>query len=281
VEYSTAGASFPVVSTKTNSLLTPESCAAALAKFWHEQLRVEAKGDRLFIGLPLLRPDGWQIVVTLQQISATRAVLSDRGETIAALENAGLDLEPSSLSRELLETRLKTFELIQDGLELVKEVKLPLDGLDVHLFGEALVSIAHLLYRHEPAKMRNEHVYQQVRGLLTRGHFKFVEGAAAVVAGRTEKQIGVDFLLNEKRVVACKSVERRGRVRDYMEQWGYRWMDAKKKNPKLVAAMFYDPENQQWDEGSLAIGKEVCEIFHPYYEAEAIQRDLKKFTRAA
>lgn len=261
--------------------LTPEVCTAALARFWHEQLRVVTQRDRLLIGLPLLRPDGFQVVVSLQQLSATRAALSDRGETLIALENAGLDLEPASLTRELLETRLKTFELMQDGFELKKEIRLPLDGIDVQLFGEALVSIAHLLYRHEPAKGRAEHVYSQIRGLLTRGHFKFIEGAAAVIAGRTEKQIGVDFLVQERRTVACKSIERRGRMREYMEQWGYRWLDAKKQDDRLVAAMFYDPENQQWDDGSLAIGREVCEIFHPYYEAELIQHDLDRHARAA
>lgn len=45
--------------------------------------------------------------------------------------------------------------------------------------------------------------------------------------------------------------------------------------------MYYDPENQQWDDGSLAIGRKVCEIFHPYYEAELVQRDLERHACAA
>jgi hypothetical protein len=164
---------------------------------------------------------------------------------------------------------------------LKKEIALPLEGLDIQLFGEALVSIGYLLYRHEPAKLRNDHVFNQVRSLLQRSHYKFVEGLAAVVAGHTEKQINVDFLVQEGRTIACKSVERRGRMRDYMEQWGYRWLDAKKQNDGLVAAMFYDPENQQWDDGSLAIGHDVCDIFQPYHAVDAIQRDLKRFAKAA
>ena len=51
---------------------------------------------------------------------------------------------------ELFEERLKTFELQQNGFELLREIQLPLDGLDVQLFAESLVSIAHLVYRYEP-----------------------------------------------------------------------------------------------------------------------------------
>jgi len=36
------------------------------------------------------------------------------------------------------------------GFELFREIRLPLDGLDVQLFAESLVSIAHLVYRYEP-----------------------------------------------------------------------------------------------------------------------------------
>ena len=63
-----------------------------------------------------------------------------------------------------------------------------------------------------------------------------------------------------------------------MEQWGFRWIDAKEAEPTLVRAMFYDPENQEWDENSLAIGMRHCEIFRPYFESELICTDL---TRAA
>ena len=268
------------MSTELASLLTPDTVRNALTKFWGEQLRVVQYRDWLTLALPLMDPDGWQIVVWLQPVSGTRAIISDRGETLAHLENAGLDLETEG-TRPLLDSRLKTFELFRDGYELKKEIALPLDGIDVQLFGEALVSIGHLLYRHEPAKLRAEHVYHQVRGLLLRQHLKFIEGPAAVIPGKTEKSISIDFLVQERCLIACKSVERRGRMREYMEQWGYRWLDAKSHDSGLIAAMFYDPENQQWDDGSLAIGREVCQIFHPYHAVDEIQRDLDRYARAA
>jgi hypothetical protein len=268
------------VSIELASLLTPDVVQNALTKFWGEQLRVVQNRDRLVLALPLMDPDGWQIVVSLQPISGTRAIISDRGETLARLDNSGLDLEGEGTGR-LLESRLKVFELLRDGYELKKEIALPLDGVDVQLFGEALVSLGHLLYRHEPAKLRAEHVYHQVRGLLLRQHLKFIEGPAAVIPGRTEKSISIDFLVQGRCSIACKTVERRGRMREYMEQWGYRWLDAKSHDSKLIAAMFFDPENQQWDEGSLAIGREVCQVFHPYHAVDEIQRDLDRYARAA
>jgi hypothetical protein len=151
----------------------------------------------------------------------------------------------------------------------------------LHLFGEALVSISHLIYRHELASPKAQHVYNSVRGLLVRKHFEFKEGEDAYVIGRVESHIRVDFLVTEKRIVACKTIERRGRMRDYIEQWGFRWMDAKQRNEKLVRAMFYDPDNQEWDDDSKRIAEDVCEVFYPYFETEKIDKALEPYKKAA
>jgi sporulation protein YlmC with PRC-barrel domain len=261
------------------SAVSADSLRQTLTAFWQEQLCIERHRDRFVLALPLMDAEGWQIVVSLQPVSATRAILTDRGATLARLENLGLDLNAESVSRQLVE-RLQTFELVRDGFELKREIAVPVQGVDVQIFGEALVSIAHLLYRHEPAQRRSDHVYHHVRGLLQRQQLRFVEGVRAVVVGRTEKQIPVDFLVSERRMVACKTIERRGRMRDYMEQWGYRWLDAKKHDERLVTAMFYDPDNQQWDDSSLSIGRDVCDIFRPYHEVAAIENDLVRYAQA-
>ena len=67
-------------------------------------------------------------------------------------------------------------------------------------------------------------------------------------------------------------------MRDYIEQWGFRWWDAKRHNDKLARAMIYDPDNQQWDDESLRIGKNVCEIFLPYFETDDIKKALERAT---
>jgi hypothetical protein len=156
-------------------------------------------------------------------------------------------------------------------------VRLPLDGLDIHLFGEALVSISHLVYRYEHEQPRAEHVYASIRQLLLQNAVRFKEKEEAYISGKVEESIRVDFLTLGHRPLACKTVERRGRMRDYMEQWGYRWRDLKDRNPNLGRSMFYDPENQNWDEETLRIGRSVCNIFEPYFDSDKIAKAIVKF----
>ena len=263
-----------ILNTTSAELLNPLACRETLARFWTEQLRVEKTKDGLLLALPLLYPNGIQTTIAIKSISPSQAIITDLGQTIAMLDGSGIDLKLQK-NEEILKDKLNAFELIQNGLELQKPIRLPLDGIDVHLFGEALVSIAHLIYRHELAVPRAQHVYNAVRGILVKQKYHFLESDEAYIIGEVEQRIRVDFLIREKRAVALKTVERRGRMREYIEQWGYRWNDAKNHNNKLSRAMFYDPDNQQWDEESLRIGQNVCEIFLPYFETDSIVKALE------
>lgn len=262
------------------TLVNADSCRAALAKFWGDYLQIEETKDGLLLALPLLYPDGLQVVVQITPVSDRAAILSDQGEALARLSTAGLDLRLPR-NEELLEDKLRAFELQCVGLQLQKAIRLPLEGLDVHLFGEALVGISHLIYRHELASPRAQYVYAAIRGLLQRKNFTFKEREEAYIIGRIEPHIRVDFVVVENRVLACKTVERRGRMREYIEQWGFRWLDAKRHNDTLVRAMFYDPDNQEWDDDSKHIAETVCEIFHPYFETDKIGAELDRFREAA
>jgi hypothetical protein len=275
MEYRLSKGKNTVLNTKIADLLSPLACRETLARFWDEQLRVEKTNDGLLLALPLLYPDGIQVSIAIKSISPSQAILTDLGQTIARLECSGIDLKLQK-NEEILQDKLKVFELIQNGLELQKPIRLPLDGIDVHLFAEALVSIAHLIYRHELAVPRAQHVYNAFRNLLVEQKYDFLELDQAYIAGDVEQIIRVDFLIRERHTIACKTVERRGRMREYMEQWGYRWVDAKNHNKKLSRAMFYDPDNQQWDEESLRIGQNVCEVFLPYFETSGIIKALER-----
>ena len=102
------------------------------------------------MSLPLMYPDGLQVQVLLEPVSATAAIVSDRGQTLARLHESGLNLDAKETGA-IFEDRKKVFELEQHGFELRRQVRLPLDGLDIQIFGESLVSIAHLIYKFEPA----------------------------------------------------------------------------------------------------------------------------------
>jgi hypothetical protein len=257
------------------STLTPESCVAALRLFYDDVFESKVQGDRVYLSLPLMNADGYQITLALEQITEHQAILTDLGETLAFLDLRGLSTRHPSI-KDLIDRRLTTFEIERRGEELLKVIPLPVEGLDIQLFAEALSGLTYMIFRHEHSQPRNVHVYSRVKEHLQRANAHFLTGKDAFVAGKTSKVIPVDFLLTGKIPVAVKTVQRRGRMHDYMEQWGFRWVDAKQADSRLIRAMLYDPENQEWDENSLEIGKHYCEIFLPYYESEAFRDDLAR-----
>lgn len=141
-----------VISTSLN----PDALRSSMAQFWNDQLAVEANGrNGLTAALPLMYPDGWQIVVHLEPFSATHVVITDKGHTLQKLQQAGLNKDArSQQTHRLLEERKKTFELDQQGYELRRLIPFPIQGLDVQLFAESLVSISHLFYRSEPRSVQ-------------------------------------------------------------------------------------------------------------------------------
>ena len=256
---------------KTAQLLTSEICREAMRRFWDDQSDVASTSSGVAMALPLMYPDGWQVQVFVERLSQSRAVITDKGRTLGRLQEQGVNFDAGQTGT-LLEERKKTFELQQDGFELLREIRLPLDGLDVQLFAESLVSISHLAYRYEaytplesPADRTLQEVFKERQWQPRRN----VE-----LDGEIEKRIRVDYLLEIKRPVACQVVRRRAPLLPYMEQWGFRWSDIHRRNPGLWRAMVYDPDKQEWEETALRIGKEVCELFCPYFETKVIHQFL-------
>jgi hypothetical protein len=247
-------------------------CRTALLRFWNDSFSVEATGDGVAIALPLLYPSGLQVAVSLKPIAETIAILSDRGETLGNLFNSGVSLEGAT-AEQFISDRLRVFDLKRDGLILQKQVSLPPDGLDIHLFGEALVSLAHLIYRYEPEAVeedvagRTVHKLFSERALKPRRNFVF--------EGLVEKRIQIDYYLEGQRGLALEVIKRKGDLLPYMERWGWRWTDLRKNHPQLLRAMVYDPDNQKWESTSLAIGQSVCEVFCPYFDQPTLQNVIE------
>lgn len=89
-----------------------------------------------------------------------------------------------------------------------------------------------------------------------------------------------DFVMDEKRTMAVKTIDIRDRVRDYMERWAWRMTDLRNENPGIVRAMIYNPDEQNWDDTSLAIGREVCDMFCPYFDNDHISAILDSLKTA-
>ena len=259
--------------TITHKILSPEACLQTMEAFWREQVEAATTRDGLALTLPLMYPDGWQVTVFLAALTPGWVRLSDHGKTLGALTEAGMNLEAKqSNTYARLDERVKTFELQSDGAMLTKDVRLPLQGVDVQLFAEALVSIAHLIYRHDPVTVQENLAENAVRRVFAaRG---VTPRRNAELEGFLERRIRVDYLVDARRPLAVQVVGRRDNLLSYMEQWAFRWSDLRKRNGKLLAAMVYDPENQSWDETALRIGGEVCDCFCRYDEAEPLNEAL-------
>ena len=261
------------MNTTTNNPISSDVLRHALSSFWNEQLAVEETRNGLVAALPLMYPDGMQVVVNIESFAPAQAMITDRGRTLIALEQGGINLEPRSKhNHALLEEKKKIFDLDQDGYELRKLIRLPLNGIDVQLFAESLVSVSHLVYRAEARGVQEHVVHNALQRTFEAKHLKPKENA--FLPGKVVEKIPVDFLFEEKQVMAMKSIDIHGRVRDQMEQWGWRWTDLHNQNPNVLRAMIYNPDQQDWDETSLKIGREVCDLFCPYFESEQISDAL-------
>ncbi len=251
--------------------ITSAACLEAMQAFWREQVQTAQTREGIALTLPLMYPDGWQVTVHLAPLTPGWMRISDQGKTLGSLLETGMSLEAKHTAA-LLEERIQAFELKNDGAVISKEIRLPLQGVDVQLFGEALVSIAHLVYRHEPSTLLENPADKLVRRVFeTR---KVQPRRNAEIEGHFLKTTRVDYLVDADRTFALQVVNRRDHLLDYMERWAFRWDDLKKHNKRLLTGMVYNPENQDWDVTSLRIGNEVCDVFCRYDEVQPLNRML-------
>lgn len=241
--------------------------------FWREQVDAAPTRDGLALTLPLMYPDGWQVTIFLTPLTPGWVQLSDHGKTLGMLIGAGMNIESKQSSTvALLNERARTFELENDGAVLTKNVRLPLQGVDVQLFAESLVSIAHLLYRHErPVTHANPSERAVAQFFASRN---VTPRRNVELEGELEHRIRLDYVVEASDSLAVQVVSRRENLRDYMEQWAFRWSDLRKRHDRMLAAMVYDPENQNWDETALRIGRKVCDCFCRYDEMDPLSQAL-------
>ncbi|MDD5263028.1 MAG: hypothetical protein PHD76_14390 [Methylacidiphilales bacterium] len=243
-----------------------------LTRFWGEMLEIESQDNGLVLALPLMLPDGLQVVVNVEYISPTQGILSDHGRILSRLMSEGLNIESESTG-DLLDERLAVYELERDGFEIQKRISLPPQAIDLQIFGEALVSVAHLTYRHDPSSPEENVAARVVENIFQEHQLQPIR--FAVLEGQLEKKIKVDYFLRGTRGLALQVVSRKKALLPYMEQWGWRWTDLKGKQPQLVRAMVYDADRQEMDDTALKIGKSVCDVFCPYHEAAQIEQAIE------
>lgn len=252
---------------ENTNILHPDSVRQTLQSFWGESLEIAVTRSGLALAVPLCFPDGWQVLFDLQPLTPKAVRVTDHGRTLQWLAGAGQNIEADGLVA-MLNERMRTFQLQRDGWELYRELPLPLAGVDLHLFGEALVSIAHLNNLHEPAskppnvaRQTVEKIFRE-RQISPHSNFK--------LDGKLEKGIQVDYYVEAKQPVAVEVLGRRGAILGYMEQWGFRWRDLRDTHSSLLPVMIYDPAVQDVDSTSQRIGESACELFCSYEQTDQI-----------
>ncbi len=240
---------------------SPSVLRESLQSFWQESLEISPTQHGLEFTVPQSYPDGWQIVLRLDLPTATTARVSDGGKTLWQLAQTGQNIEADVTAQRIRELS-ETYQLTRDGWELFRFLPWPTPGAEIHLFTEALVSIAHLAYLHEPAAQTLNIARQTVEKVFRERQIEAKTNQ--ILSGKVEKRIRVDYLATPYRSVAVQVLGRRGAVTSYMEQWGFRWRDLHDAHPRLLRVMLYDPAVQDIDSTAAAIGEAVCDYFGPY-----------------
>jgi len=238
-----------------------------MERFWRDQTEAARTPHGLALSVPLMYPDGLQVTVFIEWTAPGYLSLTDHGKTLGPLVEAGMNLD-AKLTGILLSERVRMFDMHRRGLVLMKDLREPLQGIDIQLFAESLVSISHLIYRNEPEAMIDTVADQTVRTIFRERKLKPIEGA--LLSGRVEKKIKVDYYLEARHPLAMEVIKRRGTNLGYIEQWAWRWTDLKNRNENLLRGMVYDPDIQPFDSPILEIGNSVCDLFCPYFETDKI-----------
>lgn len=260
------------------TILKASDLRAALLKFWDDALAIEKCKGGFAIAMPQTGLDGWQLVIEVEAGPPGKLRLSDAGRTLGALEALGQNIEATAVN-EKIHSILRVHEIDREGFELYRWLGLPLNAVDVHVFVEGLAAVSHLANLHEPvvraldiANKTLERVFADRKIIAKRG---------AVLTGKAEKSIRVDYLADTKRPVAVEILRRKSNLLPVMEQWGFRWQDIQKVNPNVIPVMLYDRAVQEIDEASRAIGEEVCKLFCAYDETDRIHSVLDESMRDA
>ena len=238
----------------------------SLGEFWQSVVDCAKKPNGGFaFTVPMNYPDGWQVSVEISPLTEKQVLLSDGGRTLARFFESGQNCGTSAkVTHALLKNRLELHGIQQDGLELCKSVSMPPTGEDLHVFAEALVGVAYLEYRHEPLAAHSGPVSHSVRKILR--DRRVVAAEDIKISGVISSQIEIDFYIDAKTPIAIQPINRGGRIKDLMEQWGFRWNDLRSLHETLLPVMIYDADKPAIDAQSKEIGKKVCKLFCPYQE---------------
>lgn len=212
---------------------------AGMSAFWNDALSVKPYGGGLCWTMPVMLPDGVQVVLRAREVTPGKVVLSDGGETLQWLAMRGLQAENGGFVEELLRERCAFFGFEINGAALEKVLSLPLPPEEVQIFAEGLASVAHLIYRQERIFQDESVAVAQIQGALYANKVKFVRRKEIPVSPK--RKISVDFYFEAaERERVIKAFDQKSRQLDVVDLWARRWALLKNAHERMDMAMVYD-----------------------------------------
>lgn len=249
---------------------------AGMSAFWNESLSVKPYGGGLCWTMPVMMPDGVQVVLRAKEITPGKVILSDGGDTLSWLMMRGLQAENGGFIEELLQERCEFFGFRIRGASLEKVLSLPLPPEEIQIFAEGLASVAHLIYRQDRVVQEDSVAVAQIEGALYANKVKFVRRKEIPISQK--RRVSVDFYFEAaERERIIKTFDQKSRQLDVVDLWARRWSLLKKSHERMDMAMVYDEHVFQ------AVGevRELAEeLSVPCVPAQRVE-DLGDFLHAA
>jgi hypothetical protein len=200
----------------------------------------EIDKDNCLVSLPLHFSAHTRVELAITRLSKNQFALSDQGQTLSELKDAGVPVGKRLLDRIKDIIRIWKVELV--GMTLFRPCKQRELGIALHEFGEAAKTVgdAYLsAHDFETDRRVEESLKDQVRRTFQDERYFYREHQS--VPGRVE-QAGhkVDFYIppNGSNGLALEVLSRPNKLQ--AEAWGFRSHDMKEANQSLLVGFIYD-----------------------------------------
>lgn len=243
-----------------------------LADFWNSILEVQTTPQGLLFTMPVSYPDGWQVVLELQQVTPQTWLLTDRGQTINWLMGQGLNLQTDAMQSHLKRLCSEHALQLSDGV-FVRQLSWPLQASDMHVFAEGVTAVARLELFNEHRVLEEDVATHAVERILKEAHFPNQRQHKLAITA--ERFVTVDFYVPQKCPAAIQIVKTKTDLPGTMEKWGFRWRELKGLNPGLAPIMLFDRNTQTIDAYSRHIADAECTLFCGFDETDRIHSTLR------
>lgn len=255
-----------------NGNITSTILRENLNAFWDDSLEISTTANGLIFTMPMSYPDGWQVVIELNQKTPQGYYISDRGKTLSWLQGQGQNLCTDAMQSHLQRLCAEHSITLQNGI-LHRWLEAPLDSLDIQVFAEGITAISRLNILHDHrAPEENVADVSVQRVLKDAGLEPKVKHRLSVTK---ERKVSVDYYVEQNKPLAIQLLRTKNEVSGTMEKWGFRWHELRKAYQGLSPVMFYNRDTQIIDPYSRHIGETECDLFCGYDETDRIHQFLQ------